>query len=118
MATASTRWSDALPRGRALARGKILVVAGLLAIVGLSLVLRTKHLSTGFWIDEGLSYGIAHQPLGDIPGVLRQDGSPPLYYMLLHLWMYGLDVRGVRWLHMLSLVFAVIAIPVAFAFAR
>ena len=41
----------------------------------------------GFWIDEGLSVGIADRPLGDIPGVLRQDGSPPLYYLLLHVWL-------------------------------
>ena len=31
--------------------------------------------------------GIADRPLGDIPGVLRQDGSPPLYYLLLNLWL-------------------------------
>ena len=43
--------------------------------------------SVGYWIDEGLSVGIADRPLTDIPGVLRQDGSPPLYYMLLHFWM-------------------------------
>ena len=42
-------------------------------------------------MDEGLSIGIASQPFFDIPGVLRQDGSPPLYYMLLHVWM---DVFG------------------------
>ena len=42
-------------------------------------------------MDEGLSIGIASQPLFDIPGVLRVDGSPPLYYMLLSVWM---DVFG------------------------
>ena len=45
------------------------------------------QLGVGYWIDEGLSVGIAARPLTDIPGVLRQDGSPPLYYMLLHVWM-------------------------------
>ena len=41
----------------------------------------------GFWIDEGLSVGISDRPLGEIPDALRLDGSPPLYYMLLHVWM-------------------------------
>ena len=53
----------------------------------LSLVLRTRELGIGFWIDEGLSVGIADRPLTDIPHALRLDGSPPLYYMLLHVWM-------------------------------
>ena len=56
-----------------------------------SLYLRTKSLGESLWMDEGLSIGIASQPLFDIPGVLRVDGSPPLYYMLLSVWM---DVFG------------------------
>jgi hypothetical protein len=118
MATASIRSLDVQARVRALARGRVLVPLGLLALVAASLATRTNHLGTGFWIDEGLSQGIADRPLTDIPGVMRRDGSPPLYYMLLHLWMRGLDVYGVRNLHLLSVVFALVAIPVAFAFAR
>ena len=44
-------------------------------------------LDTGYWIDEAISVGIASHPLTEIPGALRQDGSPPLYYLLLHEWM-------------------------------
>src|SRR3712207_5801847 len=65
-----------------------LVLLGLLAV---SLYLRTDSLGESLWMDEGLSIGIASQPLFDIPGVLRVDGSPPLYYMALSLWM---DVVG------------------------
>ena len=43
-----------------------------------------RRIHARFWIDEGLSVGIASHPLVDIPGVLRQDGSPPLYYLLLN----------------------------------
>ena len=50
-------------------------------------MLRTAELGIGFWIDEGLSVGIADRPLTDIPAALRKDGSPPLYYMLLHFWL-------------------------------
>ena len=55
-----------------------------------------------YWIDEGISVGIAAHPLSAIPGVLRQDGSPPLYYLLLHVWMAffgsapGRDPRALR----------------------
>src|SRR5205814_1288112 len=56
----------------------------LAALTAVSLFLRTRILNAGFWIDEGLSVGIAHHHLWSIPHLLRQDGSPPLYYMLLH----------------------------------
>src|SRR3954467_1808439 len=60
-----------------------LVLLGLLAV---SFYLRTHSLGESLWMDEGLSIGIASQPLLDIPHVLRVDGSPPLYYMLLGIW--------------------------------
>ena len=64
--------------------GIVLFMGTLLAI---SLFLRTRALGASLWMDEGLSIGIASQPFFDIPGVLRQDGSPPLYYLMLHVWM-------------------------------
>jgi len=70
-------------------------VVGVVLIVGFlllaSLVLRTRALGASLWMDEGLSIGIASQPFFDIPGVLRQDGNPPLYYLMLSVWM---DVVG------------------------
>ena len=41
----------------------------------------------GLWLDEALSVNIASLPLQQVPGALVQDGSPPLYYLLLHYWM-------------------------------
>ena len=97
--------------GRSPARGSP-IPAGIGALVALSLLLRTTELGIGFWIDEGLSVGIADRPLGDIPVALRKDGSPPLYYMLLHFWLdiAGRSEEGVRGL---SLLFALLAIPAA-----
>jgi hypothetical protein len=43
--------------------------------------------SGGLWLDEALSVNIAKLPLAQLPGALVQDGSPPLYYLLLHYWM-------------------------------
>ena len=41
----------------------------------------------GLWLDEALSVNIAKLPLQQVPGALVQDGSPPLYYLVLHYWM-------------------------------
>jgi hypothetical protein len=72
---------------------------------------RSRAFKEAYWIDEGLSIGIARHAFLDIPGVLRQDGSPPLYYMLLHFWIaiFGADETAT---HALSLVFSTLTIPV------
>ena len=80
----------------------------------LGLYLRTRQLNAGFWIDEGLSVGIAHHHWSSIPGLLRQDGSPPGYYLLLGLWI-RLFGDGERATHTLSLLFGLACIPLAYA---
>src|SRR4051812_49753118 len=109
MATYASRPAWGL-RTRAVSSAKVAVPVGLGALVVLSLLLRTTQLGIGFWIDEGLSVGIADRPLGDIPEALHKDGSPPLYYMLLHFWLdlAGDSEQGVR---ALSLLFALLAVP-------
>src|SRR3954451_4632409 len=99
-------------RTRALTGTRLAVPGGLLALLALSLYLRTREMGIGFWIDEGLSVGISDRPLGAIPHALREDGSPPLYYVLLHFWLAlgGRSESGVR---ALSLAFALLAIPAA-----
>lgn len=89
------------------------VVPGLLALVVLSLALRLGGLGISLWLDEGLSVGIASHPLTAIPGLLVQDGSPPLYYLLLHGWMemFGDSEEAVRGL---SLLFGLAVVPTAF----
>ena len=84
----------------------------LAALMALSLVVRSSSLDTGVWIDEGLSVGIADRPLTAIPGALRQDGSPPLYYVLLHAWM-ALVGDSEEATHALSLTFALLSVPAA-----
>jgi hypothetical protein len=91
-------------------RTTLAIAAGLGLITLLSLYLRTRALDAGFWMDEGLSVGIASHGLFDIPGTLQQDGSPPLYYMLLHVWMDAFGNSEAR-THWLSLLFATASIP-------
>jgi mannosyltransferase len=99
-------------RARAAVSARVVVPLGLAALVLASLYVRTRQIGLGFWIDEGLSVGIADRPLADIPGDLRQDGSPPLYYVLLHVWL-PLAGRSEEATHALSLLFAALTVPVA-----
>ena len=94
------------------ARGSRCPGCARLRCVGVSLFLRTRELGIGFWIDEGLSVGISDRPLSQIPHALREDGSPPLYYMLLHFWL-GIGGHSEGGVRALSLLFALLAIPVA-----
>jgi len=100
-----------------LAAARWAVPALLAAAAAYSLWLRTGVIGGGFWIDEGISVGIAHHHWTSIPHVLRQDGSPPLYYLLLGLWIrvFG-DSEAAT--HALSLVFATACIPLAYAAGR
>src|SRR4051812_20112717 len=86
--------------------------AALWLLMAASLLLRSGRLAVGYWIDEGISVGIASHGAAQIPGVLGQDGSPPLYYLLLHEWMQ-LAGTGEAATRSLSLLFALAAVPVA-----
>ena len=93
-------------------RTRVAQPAALLALCTASLVLRTRAIDAGYWIDEGLSLGIAAHPLRDIPGLLGQDGSPPLYYLLLSGWTW-LAGSGEAATRVLSLLAALATIPAA-----
>src|SRR5437016_10258973 len=85
------------------------VLAVLLAV---STFVRTRYIGGQFWMDEAITTGIASHPLSQIPAVLRQDGSPPLYYLLLHFWIQAFgDSESAT--HALSLLFGLLTIPVA-----
>ena len=91
---------------------RAIAAAALLALLALSLWLRSRALDGALWIDEAISHGIASHPLAEIPGVLRQDGSPPLYYVLLHGWLelFGDSEAALR---SLSLLAALLTVPAA-----
>ena len=90
----------------------VLVAAAVAALVAVAAMLRLRALSAPYWIDEGISVGISSHPLGAIPGALRQDGSPPLYYLLLHVWM-ALFGSAPSATHALSAVLAIACVPAA-----
>ena len=57
-------------------------------------------------MDEAITVGISSHHLSAIPGIMRQDGSPPLFYLLLHFWM-AMVGNGEAATHWLSEIFAV-----------
>jgi hypothetical protein len=90
-----------------------LAVAGVVAI-GVLLRFWTR---SDLWFDEALSVEVAKLPLGELRGALASDGHPPVYYVLLHLWMavFGEGDLAVR---SLSGVFALAALPLTWVLAR
>ncbi len=69
---------------------------------------------SGLWLDEALSVNIAKLPLEQMPGALVQDGSPPLYYLLLHYWM-SLFGQGDFAVRALSGIISVATLPLLWA---
>jgi len=94
------------------------VAAGIVfaAAVATGLVLRFWTRSE-LWLDEALTVNIAHLPLSQLHQALKEDGAPPLYYVLLHFWMeiFGTSNFAVR---SLSGVLSVLTLPVAWVAGR
>jgi mannosyltransferase len=105
---------DDLPAARAVTDR--LVAAGIAAATGAGLVLRAVA-PEGLWLDEAQAVAIARLPLGEIVGALREDGAPPLYYLVLHGWMAAFGTGDVA-VRALSTVLAVAAVPLAWIAGR
>ena len=83
------------------------------AIVLVALAVASRFaVRSPLWLDEALTVNIASLPVADIPGALRQDGHPPLYYFLLHYWIdfVGDGDSAVR---ALSGLFGLLSLPLA-----
>ncbi len=101
------------------ARPKAVVAGGLgvVTLVALAARLWLVDAQSG-WLDEGYTMGVVRHTLGQVMVQTTQfDTHPPLYYLLLHLWLqvwgYGL-VQG----RLLSLLCGVTAVLLLFAVAR
>ncbi|WNV74563.1 glycosyltransferase family 39 protein [Geodermatophilus sp. DSM 44513] len=89
------------------------VLAGCVAVGVLARFVAPPEL----WLDEAQSVAIARLPLPELVTALEQDGSPPLYYLLLHGWtsLFGTSATAVR---ALSAVIGVLTLPLAWYVAR
>ena len=57
-----------------------------LSAIAIGILLRFVTASP-LWLDEALTVNISSQPVGDLLVSVRNDGHPPLYYLLLHYWI-------------------------------
>jgi mannosyltransferase len=89
------------------------VGAFLVVLCAASVAFRSINLAGQYWMDEAITVGISSHPLTAIPGVLRMDGSPPLFYLLLHLWMSLAGTSEVA-THSLTLLIGTLCIPIGF----
>ena len=87
--------------------------AFLVVLLGISAFIRTRYITGQFWMDEAITTGIASHPLSAIPGLLRHDGSPPLFYLLLHFWIRAFGASEAA-THALPLLFGLLTIPVGY----
>lgn len=94
---------------RVLDRDRLLVAAFTL----LALALRAPNLGRAYWIDEGISVGISSHPLSQLHRLLSQDGSPPLFYVVLHFWIALFGTSEVA-THTLPLLVSLAAVPVGY----
>ncbi|MGA2928462.1 MAG: glycosyltransferase family 39 protein, partial [Solirubrobacteraceae bacterium] len=98
------KWLERMPVWAS--TGAILVV-----LLAISAYFRTKYISGQFWMDEAITTGIASHSLSAIPGILRHDGSPPLFYLLLHFWISAFGASEAA-THALPLLFGLLTVPV------
>jgi mannosyltransferase len=82
-------------------------------LVAVALALRVPFIGRSYWIDEGISVGISSHHLTQIPTLLTRDGSPPLFYVVLHFWMLVFG-RSELATHLLPLTVSLAAIPLAY----
>ncbi len=72
--------------GQPASPARLLVPAAIAAALLIAIVFRFLTTSD-LWLDEALTVNIAKLPLSELQHALRQDGAPPLYYVLLHGWI-------------------------------
>jgi hypothetical protein len=99
--------------GRAAGRSLPVAVAAVVVAGGVMRFATPSHL----WLDESLTVEIARRPVGGLLDALRHDGSPPLYYLLLHQWIrvFGTGDVAVR---ALSGLLSLATLPLAAAAGR
>ncbi|MFM7616431.1 MAG: glycosyltransferase family 39 protein [Actinomycetes bacterium] len=112
--TESSPSATAVPARPVIRRG--IALGAIVAVVAIGVVLRFA-VRSDLWLDEALTVNIARLPLGEIPGALKVDGAPPLYYVLLHLWMlvFGESDAAVR---ALPALLGVATLPLAYLAGR
>ncbi len=98
--------------------GILAAPAGLVAAILVALVIRLATIGTqSAWLDEGYSMAVAHHGMGYILFfIAHNDVHPPLYYLLLHLWLAATG-DGLGQARLLSALCGSAAVPVVYVLA-
>ena len=90
---------------------------GIYLVLLISFYLRLIQLGVrGIWYDDAFSILLARQDLPKLILGTAADTMPPLYYLILHLWMYLGD--GIFLLRFLSVILSMLAVAGVYALAR
>lgn len=92
------------------------LVAGGCGAVAMGVFLRF-YTHADMWLDEALTVDISRLPVRQIPGALRRDGAPPLFYVLLHFWMGWVGHSNVA-IRALSGIFSCATLPLVWVAGR
>ncbi|HLE50171.1 MAG TPA: glycosyltransferase family 39 protein [Patescibacteria group bacterium] len=89
----------------------------------LALALRLIASGQSFWLDEGASIFLARLPLPNLFTALAGDFHPPLFYLLLHFWLFILRSLGAvgpsEWLIRLpGIIFGAFTVPVLYLLVK
>lgn len=68
----------------------IFLLSASVFLLGVSVIL---SFSRDIWYDELFSMGLAVQPLGELISITARDVHPPLYYMIVKLFLSLLEQR-------------------------
>jgi uncharacterized membrane protein len=114
---ALTAWGQIVARRET--RMAVFEAVLLVAVLAVAAVLRLMTLTArSIWFDEAYAVFVAKLPLGPLLAqIASTDTHPPLYYLLLHVWIraFGDSEAVVR---ALSVLFSLATVAVMYAFAR
>lgn len=92
-------------KARALDGERLALIALTLALVGLTGLRLWFAAVQPLWLDESWTAMVAAAPLRDLPGLLRADPNPPLFYLTEWIWAHiagtsnlALRAPGALWL--------------------
>lgn len=86
-------------------------------ILLLAILLRVAFINRhAFWFDEAFSFSVAQLPLSSLLQAAAANNTPPLYYLLLKVWLA--ISRKIWFMRLLSALFGMITIPLAFTIFR
>ncbi|MGJ3240646.1 MAG: glycosyltransferase family 39 protein [Anaerolineae bacterium] len=90
---------------------RTLTLWGMVGILLLATALRLFDINTqSLWIDEGFTWNLTQY--GDLFAILRRDVHPPLYFLMVDMWvdLAGTSVFSMRYFSLLPSVLSVVVV--------